>query len=110
MSRPIAILVFLSTAVVAGPLAAAAEVESGIAGQTVCSTRANVLSHLSKKYAETPVALGVAENGGVIELLTSAQGNTWTIIVTMPNGKSCMVAAGEGWEQVPRMAAKEPGT
>lgn len=70
-----------------------------------CSTRANVLNHLSDNYAEAPVALGLAENGGVIELLTSGQGNTWTIIITMPDGTSCMLAAGEDWEQVSQSIA-----
>ena len=75
--------------------ASAAEV-----GPDGCSTRANVLHHLSNNYAEAPVAIGLAKNGGVIELLTSGEGNTWTIIITMPDGTSCMLAAGEDWEQV----------
>jgi hypothetical protein len=74
-----------------------------------CSTRANVLSHLATKYSEAPVAVGLAENGGVIEVLTSTEGGTWTIIVTMPDGTSCMVAAGQDWEQLPKIAAKGSG-
>ena len=75
-----------------------------------CSTRTNVLNHLANNYSEAPVAIGLAENGGVIELLTSGQGNTWTIIITMPNGTSCMLAAGEDWEQVSQsMVAKGSG-
>lgn len=85
--------------------ASAAEV-----GPNGCSTRANVLSHLSSNYAEAPVAIGLAENGGVIELLTSGQGSTWTIIITMPDGTTCMLAAGEDWEQVSQsMAASGSG-
>ena len=38
--------------------------------------------------------------GGVVEILTSPDGNTWTIIVTTPQGMSCLVAAGEGWRAV----------
>jgi len=56
-----------------------------------------VVGHLAKKYGEAPVAIGVTNKGGLVEVLTTGDGNTWTIIVSMPNGTACMVAAGEGW-------------
>ena len=74
-----------------------------------CSTRANVLSHLASRYSEAPVALGLAKNGGVVEVLTSGEGGTWTIIITMPDGTSCMVAACDNWEQSPHLAAAGSG-
>ena len=46
--------------------------------------------------------MGVAENGGLIEVLTSHQGDTFTIIVTTPDGKTCMVAAGADWHPLIR--------
>ena len=49
------------------------------------------------------MAIGLANNGGVIEVLSSQTGTSWTIIITMPNGTSCMIAAGENWEKVPRL-------
>ena len=67
------------------------------AAQTACSPRSDVVGHLAKKYGEAPVALGVTNKGGLVEVLTTGDGNTWTIIVSTPNGQSCMVAAGEGW-------------
>lgn len=82
--------------VIPAPLPAAAE--------TSCSSRDKVLDHLSHKYSETPVAVGVANNGGVIEVLSSLDGQTWTIIITMPDGMSCMVAAGEAWDLLPQVA------
>ena len=69
---------------------------SPAAGQ-VCNTREIVLGHLAKKYGEVPVAVGVTNKGGLVEVLTTGDGNTWTIIVSTPNGVSCMVAAGEAW-------------
>ena len=51
-----------------------------------------------------PVALGLANNGGVVEVLSSKTGSSWTIIITMPNGPTCMVAAGENWEKIPHIA------
>lgn len=79
--------------------------------QNLCTNRSEVLGHLANKYSEAPVALGLASNGGVIEVLASHSGNTWTIIITMPSGISCMLAAGENWERLPVAIARpaEPG-
>jgi hypothetical protein len=72
--------------------------------QPACAKRNDVLKHLSAKYTEAPVALGLANNGGVIEVLSSKTGSSWTIIITMPEGPTCMVAAGENWEKIPHVA------
>lgn len=69
-----------------------------------CEERRTVLQYLSNEYSEKPVAMGVAENGGLIEVLTSNQGNTFTIIVTSPAGETCMVAAGADWQALIRKA------
>ncbi len=73
------------------------ETAAQTAVQAPRSPRTDVLGHLAKKYGEAPVAIGVTDKGGLVEVLTTGDGNTWTIIVSMPNGTSCMVAAGEGW-------------
>jgi hypothetical protein len=66
--------------------------------QPQCDQRAEVLKVLQQKYKEQPVALGVTHNGGLVEVLTTGNGTTWSIIVTTPQGMSCLVAAGEGWK------------
>ena len=48
--------------------------------------------------------MGLTNKGAVVEVLTNQNGTTWTIIITMPNGVSCMVAAGEGWETIRQVA------
>jgi hypothetical protein len=72
-------------------------VSSGAMAQVRCGNRDNIIEWLAAKYKETPVATGVANTGGLVEVLSTGEGKTWTIIVTMPQGKSCIVAAGEGW-------------
>ncbi len=62
-----------------------------------CFERAHLLSYLEKKYGEVPIAGGVTNSGGLVEVLTNDNDNTWTIIVSTPDGTSCLVAAGEGW-------------
>lgn len=61
-----------------------------------CEERTALLEVLTGRYDETPAALGIASSGGLVEVLTSGSG-TWTIIVTSPQGVSCVVAAGEIW-------------
>lgn len=73
------------------------------AGNMACSDREDVLAQLGNKYKEAPSAVGLANNGGLIEVLTSDDGATWTIIVSMPNGTSCLLAAGENWQPVERV-------
>ena len=72
---------------------------SPAAGQmrTVCLDRDVALKHLAKKYDEVPVAAGLTNQGGLIEVLTTIDGKTWTILITTSNGISCYVTSGEGW-------------
>ena len=60
-----------------------------------------MVGKLARDYAEHPTGMGLASNGGIIELFTAPDGATWTLVLTMPNGSSRMVAAGEGWTDVP---------
>ena len=83
-------------------------IENARAQQPACTKRADVVNHLANKYSEKPVALGLADNGGVIEVLSSVTGGNWTIIITMPNGTTCMIAAGEHWEKVPQKVSLGP--
>ncbi len=63
---------------------------------SVCTDRDALLSQLAHRYGEVPVAIGVA-NGRLVELLTAKDGLTWTIILTSPQGVSCLIASGDGW-------------
>ncbi|MEM7172894.1 MAG: hypothetical protein AAF530_22220 [Pseudomonadota bacterium] len=73
-----------------------------------CDQRDSVIKLLSNKYKEAPVAIGVTNTGGLVEVLSTGNGSTWSIIVTTPNGMSCLVAAGEGWQVKEDQAALEP--
>ncbi len=94
--------VLLAAAALTLPAAAMA------AAPMACSPRDDVLNQLSTKFKEAPVAIGLANNGGLIEVLTAGKGEPWTIIITMPNGVSCLVAAGEDWQDHERIALDDP--
>jgi len=71
---------------------------SGAQAAPACGKRGDVLAQLSEKFKETPVGIGLAGNGGLIELLTANAGTTWTLIITLPNGPTCLLAAGSDWQ------------
>ena len=71
------------------------------AAQTpACDVRQKVVDHLAQKYNEATVAVGVTNGGGLVEVLSSGDGQTWTIVVSSPNGVTCLLATGEGWRPV----------
>lgn len=76
--------------------------------QGACGVRAKFIETLSKNYQEEPSAFGIAGQRNLVELFVSKAG-TWTMLVTHPSGMSCIVAAGQSWEQFPAAAAKMTG-
>ena len=83
-----------AVAALLGPVGAHAQTQS----QTLlCDQRASIIGYMAEKYREAPVAIGVTSTGSIVEVLTTGDGTTWTIIVSNPNGTSCLIAAGEGW-------------
>ena len=68
--------------------------------QSVCGTRADLVTRLATVYGEVPVALGVSAQGNLVEVLTGPDGS-WTILMTVPEGRACIVAVGEAWQPVP---------
>lgn len=72
--------------------------------QAVCGKRADLLSQLAGRWSEAPVAMGLKDDGSMLEVVASADGSTWTVLVTHPSGASCVVATGERWETSARVA------
>ncbi len=71
--------------------------------QTVCGDRGKFIEQLSKAHREAPAGMGVTLDGKMVELLRSKTGS-WSILVTNGNGVTCMVAVGDGWQEVKKMA------
>jgi hypothetical protein len=67
------------------------------ANAAVCSERKKFTSYLSKKYNEVPKAVGLVSNSGMMEVYVSEKG-TWSILMTTPNGITCLIAAGDNWQ------------
>ena len=68
----------------------------------VCGDRAEIIKGLGQKYGETAHAVGLTNSGGVMEIFTSLEKGTWTILITNPGRPTCVAGAGEGWEDAPK--------
>jgi len=64
-----------------------------------CQDRTSILAELASKYRESPVAMGLDSTGGLIEVLATEGGRTWTIIISRPDGFACVLSSGEAWRQ-----------
>ena len=73
---------------------------SAAQAQMLCGPRSVVVANLEKGYSERPISMGLASNGAIIEVFVSEKG-TFTIVMTRPNGLSCLMVAGENWEDLP---------
>ncbi|NQW10463.1 MAG: hypothetical protein HQ481_11355 [Alphaproteobacteria bacterium] len=74
----------------------------------VCTPHERLVEHLAKSFGETMTDVGVDGRGNLVQVFSSTEGS-WTIVVTIPGGPTCVIAAGEGWvhEQLATMPAKE---
>jgi hypothetical protein len=66
--------------------------------QTVCGKRDAIIQQLEAKYGETRRSVGLQQGRGVVEIYASEKTGSWTILVTDPRGRSCLMAAGEAFQ------------
>ena len=71
----------------------------------VCAKRDKLVAELAKSHGETRQSVGLQRNNGVIETFANVETGSWTIIVSLPTGVSCLVAAGEAFQQDAKQAA-----
>ncbi len=61
-----------------------------------CGARDAIVERLDGTYAESRRGHGLQPGRGVLEIFAS-EGGSWTLLLTLPNGASCILAAGEAW-------------
>ena len=74
-----------------------------------CAERSRVVQKLEQKFGETLRSLGLHRDDGLVEVYASEETGTWTILMTRPDGTTCLLAAGQRWEQDARPLRK-PGS
>lgn len=87
-------------------MAAAFMLLPSIAGAEMlpCASHDQLVSLLARQYRETPEAVGVTQDGILLEVFVSEQ-RSWTVLLTTATGVSCIAASGENWEREPRKPA-----
>ncbi len=89
-----------TTAVAAG-LACALTLAAASASKAqnrLCGNRDQVIAQLESVHGESRQSVGLQPNARVMETFANPDTGSWTIIVSLPTGMSCLVAAGEAYQ------------
>jgi hypothetical protein len=62
-----------------------------------CGNRADMVTYLKSAHGELSAGHGLRSDGLVLELFVGPTGS-WSVVLTHPNGFSCLVSFGEAWE------------
>lgn len=65
---------------------------------TNCAERGQIVRQLQERFGEHRQGMGLQGGQSIVEVFVSADSRTWSILLTRPNGISCLVAAGQGWD------------
>jgi len=73
--------------------------------QQACATHEDATKRLEKQFDERVVGRGLASAGKrMLELFVSDKGS-WTVVLSEPNGRSCVLVSGESWQQLPLLVS-----
>jgi hypothetical protein len=75
---------------------------AAVRAQPVCMPHDELTERLYATFAEVPAANAIANNGALVELFASRDRSSWTLAMTRPGGMSCVLVAGQEWNQFPR--------
>lgn len=62
--------------------------------ETPCAPREVIKRNLQEKYGEAILVQAMSGRGQLMEIYHSSESHTYTIVLTSPDGTSCMVDAG----------------
>ncbi|MFY0666059.1 MAG: hypothetical protein JXQ97_15655 [Natronospirillum sp.] len=66
-----------------------------------CADRTQVVERLKNEFNETLTSVSEIRNNAVLEVFSSYNNETWTVMLTLPaRGLSCMVATGKADESL----------
>jgi hypothetical protein len=85
---------FAISALVALTSTASAQQSTPVAGP-MCGERGALVGLLRSQYGEEQEDVSLQNDQALVELFASEKG-TWSILLSSPNGTSCVVAAGKG--------------
>ena len=89
----------LHVSLTAGAFACAMIAAANVNAQgNLCGQRDQVVAQLQAVHGESRQNVGLQPNARVMETFANPETGSWTIIVSLPSGVSCLVAAGEAYQ------------
>ena len=79
-----------------GAMLAVPQTQAGELDGGSCGARSRVVAGLEQVFGERQQGLELAAQGTLMELFASSEEGTWTLLRSMPDGQSCIVASGRG--------------
>ncbi len=73
------------------------------AAAMTCAPRVDLVDRLTTQFNEVLTATGLQNARSLIEVWATPDGNSFTILVSHPNGISCVVSAGKNWTAITPM-------
>ncbi|GHF33386.1 hypothetical protein [Seohaeicola zhoushanensis] len=70
----------------------------GPAAASHCGLRSPTIATLQQLHGESLQAIGIDGGGNMIELFANPESGSWTLLVTEPEGATCLAAAGHSFE------------
>ena len=67
---------------------------------TNCANRSEMVEKLNARFGESRQSIGLTPGGQALEIFAHAETGTWTILLTLPNGTSCMMASGHAYQAI----------
>ena len=68
--------------------------------RSFCGERDQIVDTLTGRMGETAQSWGMGPNNRIVEVFASEETGSWTITITAPDGTTCLVAAGQYWENL----------
>ena len=98
----------LVSGAIAAALTAAAVAPTTTSAQTLtCGERQAILNTLKDRYSEGRTAFGITADGQLLEVFSGPSGS-WTLLMTRPGGKSCLMSSGDGWRHITERKPEGP--
>ncbi|MGI9424915.1 MAG: hypothetical protein ACR2PA_17085 [Hyphomicrobiaceae bacterium] len=82
-------------------LTAFTAIQSANAQGAQCGERGTIVSQLSAKHNEQQTVIGLTKDGRLLEIWSSHGSRSFTLLLTWPNLRSCIMAAGQDLDMRP---------
>ena len=79
----------------------------GQSPQIMCAEHDVVIEQFLQRHGEHPRVRGLSSTGFILEILVNDETRSWSVFMTNPGGRTCLMSFGQDWEE---FAPKPPGS